>query len=277
MRIIHRAIYILLLFFVQKGYSQPCTTLGQTPSTAFPVCGTAVFHQSVVPICSTTDLYVPGCSGTGTALYANKNPFFYIFTCFTGGTLAFLITPLAANEDYDWQLYDITNHNPDDIFTDTSLVVTGNWSGTYGNTGASATGVTYINCASVPTDNEPTFARMPVLIQGHVYLLLISHFTDTQSGYDLSFGGGTAVITDFREPHLQSAKPDCDGKTIRVKLNKKMKCSSLTATGSEFSVSPAAATVVSAVATNCSNAFDFDEVLITLSNTLPNGNYQLVI
>ncbi len=277
MRIIYRAIYILLLFFVQKGFSQPCTTLGQTPSTAFPVCGTAVFHQSVVPLCNTTDLYVPGCSGIGSAPYANRNPFFYIFTCFTAGTLGFLITPLATDEDYDWQLYDITNHNPDDIFTDTSLVVTGNWAGTYGNTGASATGVNYINCASYPPDNEPTFARMPVLIQGHVYLLLISHFTDTQSGYDLSFGGGTAVITDPKEPHLQSAKPDCDGKTIRLKLNKKMKCSSLTPTGSEFSVSPAAATVVSAVAANCSSGFDFDEVIITLSNTLPNNNYQLII
>jgi gliding motility-associated-like protein len=106
---------------------------------------------------------------------------------------------------------------------------------------------------------------------------LISHFTDTQSGYDLSFSGGTAVITDPTEPHLSNAKPDCNGQQITLKINKKMKCSSLTPTGSEFSISPAAATVVSAVAANCSGAFDFDEVLITLSNTLPNGNYQLVI
>src|SRR5258706_1775452 len=274
MRIVHRSIFFLFLFFSQKGFSQPCTTLGQNPSTAFPVCGTSVFHQTVVHLCNTNPLFVPGCSGTGNAAYANKNPFFYIFTCFTSGTLGFLITPLAANEDYDWQLYDITNHNPDDIFTDTSLVVTGNWSGTYGNTGSSASGVNYINCASNPPDLEPTFAKMPVLIQGHVYLLFISNFTDTQSGYDLSFGGGTAVITDPTEPHLLNAKPDCDGKTIRVKLNKKMKCSSLTSTGSEFSLSPAAATVVSAAAANCSNAFDFDEVIITLSNTLPNNNYQ---
>jgi gliding motility-associated-like protein len=56
-----------------------------------------------------------------------------------------------------------------------------------------------------------------------------------------------------------------------------MRCNSLTPTGSEFSVFPAAATVVSAVAANCSGAFDFDEVIITLSNTLPNNNYQLII
>ncbi len=277
MRIAKESIFLLLLFFAYEGFSQPCTTIGQTPSTAFPVCGTSTFTQTTVPLCSTDSLYVPGCSNTASdAAYANKNPFFYKFTCFTGGTLGFLITPLAQDEDYDWQLYDITGHNPDDIFTDTTLVVSGNWAGTYGNTGASAAGVSYINCASIPGDNEPTFAQMPILIQGHQYLLMISHWTDTQSGYDLSFAGGTAVITDPTNPHLLNATPDCDGKKITLKLNKKMKCSTLTPTGSEFSVSPAAATVVSAIAINCVG-FDFDEVLITLSNTLPNNNYQLII
>src|SRR5262245_40486880 len=90
---------LLFLFLFHAGYSQPCTTLGQTPSTAFPVCGTSTFQQTTVPICSTVNLYVPGCSGNSNALYANKNPFFYKFTCYTAGTLGFLITPLAANED----------------------------------------------------------------------------------------------------------------------------------------------------------------------------------
>ena len=274
MRIIHRSILLVSLFFSQKGFSQPCTTLGQTPATAFPVCGTSVFHQSTVPLCNTNDIIVPGCAN---AQYQNKNPFFYKFTCYTAGTLGFVITPLAANEDYDWQLWDITGHNPNDVFTDTSLIVTGNWAGTYGNTGASSTGIPKIGCASSPPDNEPTFAKWPTLILGHEYLLMISHFTDGQSGYDLSFGGGTAVITDPTEPHMLNVKPDCDGKTLTLKLNKKMRCNSLTATGSEFSLSPAAATVVSAVAMNCSSAFDFDEVVITLSNTLPNNNYQLII
>jgi gliding motility-associated-like protein len=273
----------LLLFFCflflisTRGYSQPCTTLGQTPSTAFPVCGTIVFHQSIVPLCLTNPLFVPGCSGNDNADYENRNPYWYKFTCYASGTLGFLITPLAANEDYDWQLYDITGHNPDDIFTDHSLVVTGNWAGTYAPTGASASGVNFIQCASDPAGNAPTFAAMPNLIVGHEYLLLISHFTDTQSGYDLSFGGGTAVITDPNSPHLRTAKADCDGKVITIKLNKGMKCTSLTGSGSEFSISPSAATVVSAVGVSCSSGFDFDSLSITLTNALPSGNYNLVI
>lgn len=257
-------------------FAQACTTLGQTPSTAFPVCGTTVFTQASVPLCATNSLFVPGCSGDG-ANYENRNPFFYRFTCFVSGTLGFLITPLAANEDYDWQLYDITGRDPNEIFTNNSLVVTGNWAGTYGPTGASASGVPGIQCASDPTAGANTFATMPNLVQGHEYLLLISHFTNTQSGYNLSFGGGTAVITDPTEPHLQSAKPDCDGTKITVKLNKKVRCNSITLTGTEFSLLPAVTTVVATVPDSCAFAFDFDEITLTLATPLTNGNYQLVI
>jgi hypothetical protein len=235
-------ILLLFLFFLLSRipvFGQVCTVIGQTPSTAFPVCGTTVFQQNVVPICSTNDLFVPGCSGSGGADYENKNPFFYKFTCYVAGTLGFTIIPNSPDEDYDWQLYDITGRNPNDIFTDNSLVVTGNWAGTYGPTGASANGVSFIQCASNPADNRPTFAKHPTLIQGHEYLLLVSHYTDTQSGYALSFSGGTAVITDPALPHLQSAKPDCDGRTLTVKLNKKLRCNTLTSTGSEFSIVPA--------------------------------------
>ncbi len=133
-----------LLLDAQTVLSQSCSTLGQTPATAFPVCGTTTFRQNDVPLCSTNNLFVPGCSGSGGANYQNKNPFFYKFICYTSGTLGFVITPLAANEDYDWQLYDITGRIPDDIFTVNTLVVTGNWAGTYGPTGARAGGVTGI-------------------------------------------------------------------------------------------------------------------------------------
>ena len=270
-----------LLILVLHGFisfGQPCSNLGQTPSTAFPVCGTTVFHQASVPICATVNIFVPGCStGQGGASYQNKNPYFYKFTCYASGTLGFLITPLAANEDYDWQIWDITGQIPEAIFTNNSLVVTANWAGTYGPTGASSTGVNSIQCGSDPAANFPTFAAMPNLIAGHEYILMISHFTDGQSGYDLSFGGGTAVITDPNVPHLGNAKADCDGTKITLKLNKKVKCTSITPNGSEFSLQPAVTGVISAQTDSCSFGFDFDEVTITLAAPLANGNYKLVI
>jgi gliding motility-associated-like protein len=266
------SIFLAFLFIAGVGYCQPCTTIGQTPSTALSVCGSASFSQYTIPRCQNNSLFVPGCPESA-SIEADRNPFWYRFTCSTSGTLEFLITPHAKEEDYDWQLFDITGHNPNDVYTDSSLVVAGNWAGAYGETGASAAGFPGIACASA----DERFAIAPTLVEGHDYLLLISSFTEGEDGYTLSFNGGTAVINDPTEPHLQTARADCYQKII-LKLNKKMMCSSLTATGSEFSLSTPGATVISAVAANCSiGAFYFDELTITLSNTLANGNYQLII
>jgi gliding motility-associated-like protein len=257
---------------------QTCTTPGQTPSTAFPVCGTSLFHQSNVPICATHDLIVPGCSGTtGSASYQDKNPFWYKFTCYQSGTLGFLISPFNQGDDYDWQLYDITGRNPDDVFTDKSLIVTGNWAGTFGNTGASNTGVNFIQCASDPNDKKNSYAKMPNLIKGHIYLLLVSHFTDSQSGYELSFGGGTAVITDTTQPKLKYVEPNCGGDVIRVKLNKKMLCTSIASNGSDFYIMPGNISAASAVGINCSSGFDTDSIELQLSAPLAPGNYDLSV
>src|SRR5215213_7095897 len=155
MKLLLIATFLLCLCSFVAG--QSCTTPGQTPSTAFPVCGTSIFQQNTVPICVSHRLTVPGCSGTGTANYQDKNPYWYKFTCYQSGTLGFLISPLNQGDDYDWQLYDITGRNPDEVFADPSLIVTGNWAGTFGNTGASAAGISSIQCASDPADKRNSF------------------------------------------------------------------------------------------------------------------------
>src|SRR4030095_7543729 len=268
---------ILFLAISVTANTQICTAPGQLPSTAFPVCGTTTFQQTTVPICKTHDLHVPGCSGTGSAIYADKNPYWYKFTCYTSGTLGFTITPNDLGDDYDWQLYDITGHNPDDVFTDNTLVVTGNWSGSYGLTGASASGVNYIQCASVPTDGAPRCSTMPALQAGHTYLLLVSHFTDSQSGYGLSFAGGTAVITDPAIPGFRKAEANCGGDIIRLGLKKKIKCSSIATNGSDFFISPAVGNVTASQGVYCSSGFDTDSLFLQLDQFLPPGTYTLHI
>jgi gliding motility-associated-like protein len=267
------SILILGLFAFNRVHSQTCTTLGQNPSTAFPVCGTDTFSQSTVPYCG--GKLIPGvCSKDG---IADTNPFWYKFTCFSAGTLAFLITPNDLNDDYDWELFDITGYNPDDIYTNTSLFVACNWSGNLGLTGASASGSSLQNCAGT---DYPTFSAMPSLKTGHNYLLLISHFTrytPSQNGYKLSFSGGSASITDTLLPDIVDAKASCDATQITVKLNKKMKCSSLDVDGSDFSISPAVSSIIGANSIDCNNGFDMDSVLLTLNSPLPPGNYDVTI
>ena len=269
---------IILLLTSGKSSAQntPCTILGQNPETAFPVCGTAVFQQDTVPLCG--GRLVPSPCFDPDSIITDINPFWYKFSCFQSGKLAFLIIPNDLVEDYDWQIFDVTGKNPGDVYTDPGMFVVCNWSGEPGLTGASDDlgGTSLVECQG-PGVNR--FSKMPDLIAGHNYLLLVSHFENTQFGYGLSFGGigNTAVITDTIPPHMFTAsRASCDGTKILVKLNKKMKCSSLEADGSDFNISPAAATIISAVGIGCSNAFDMDSVLLTFSTPLPLGNYNLI-
>lgn len=255
--------------------AQGCTAPGQNPSTAFPVCGTDVFQQNKVPSCSTHDIPVPNCSRENAA-YQDKNPFWYKFTCFQSGTLGFLIKPINKRDDYDWQLYDITGHNPNEVFTDPSLIVTGNWSGSSGNTGASNAGVSYIQCASNPArERTNTFAKMPQLTKDHIYLLLISHYTPTETGYGLSFGGGTAVITDPAIPHLKTAEANCEGNVLRIKLSKNIKCNSIAANGSDFTINSPGISIIGTSGFSCNTKFDSDSLLLQLSAPLPPGAYSI--
>ena len=269
-------ILFLLTISSQISFGQ-CTTLGQTPVTAFPVCGTASFFQQNVPICTNNNLYVPGCDKDGT-VYTDKNPFWYKFTCYQTGTFGFLITPNDLADDYDWQLYDITGLDPNAVYSNRNIIVSGNWSGTSGTTGTANNGANFIQCSSVPADNKPRFAAMPNIILNHNYLLLISHYSDSQSGYTLSFGGGTASITDPLDPHLANATAPCDGTEIRIKTNKKIKCSSLAADGSDFNVVNANGIIfnpTSAISNQCSTGFDMDSLSIFLASPLAPGSYKV--
>ncbi|MBV9987034.1 MAG: gliding motility-associated C-terminal domain-containing protein [Chitinophagaceae bacterium] len=260
--------------------AQSCGGLGQTPNSAFPVCGTFAFTQTVVPECAGKTLPTP-CGNT--AVYTDKNPYWYKFTCYTTGSFSFQITPKNLGDDYDWQLFDITGHNPSDIYSDGTLIISANWSGSPGVTGTSATAKNTFECASNPTQGVSTFSKPPNIIAGHEYLLLISHYDDgTQSGYDLSFptgqqpGAGTSSIVDPLIPAIKSVYGICDGSEIVVVINKKVKCSSLAADGTDFSVSgPVAISVVSAVANNCSNSFDMDTVRLKLSRIMSPGSYTV--
>ena len=277
-------ILFLICFINTNLFAQlPCDSvgiLGQTPSTAFPVCGSSVFTQTQVPAC-VNNFILTRCIADGNT-YQDLNPFWYKFTCFQSGTLGFVIAPKQQTDDYDWQLFDVTGQDPNVVYTestelDSIILVSYNWSGNTGPTGTNNSADSLYECgSSYINPNPPIFSKMPNLIAGHNYLLMISHFSGSnQSGYSLSFGGGTASITDTTPPRLQSVSPNCDGSKLTLLLNKKMKCSSLARDGSDFILSPAVATITSVTSSNCSSGFDMDSIVITLSGAIPGGTYTL--
>ena len=266
--------FCIAIYWALPSYGQFCTALGQNPTTAFPVCGKTVFQQSSVAICGTRTL--PTLCNDNTP-YTDKNPYWYKFTCYTAGKLGFLITPTDITDDYDWQLFDVTGVDEMDVYTNKSLIISANWSGSSGTTGASSSGKNPFECSSDPAWNIPTFSTMPDLIAGHNYLLMVSHYTNTQSGYTLSFQGGSASIINPVVPIIQNAYAVCDGTEMVITLNKKMKCSSLAADGSDFSVAgPFTNAFNTAVGKGCNVSFDFDTVTLKLNNILSPGLYSVI-
>ncbi len=265
---------------VLSATSQTCSLPGMTPGNAIPVCGISVFHQDVVVNCSGPDVAQVGCSVGITS----SSSFWYKFTCFQTGTLGFLISGISNSDDYDWVLFDITGRNPNDVFSNSSLPISINIYGAGGGTvpfpesptGCRPGATGNVHCEGNASGNTP-FNAMPSIIVGHNYLLMVTNWTRSTAGYDLSFTGGTASITDPKEPHMESARAICDGVSASIKMNKRMKCNSLTASGSEFTITPAVANVIAASGFGCNPAFDMDSVLITFDAPLPPGTYSINI
>jgi len=255
---------LFLLPFVSNAQN-----LGQDPWTAFPVCGTAKFEQKSVPLKPGRVIPAP-CNDIQ---LEDVNPYYYRFTAYTTGSLGLLITPIGQNEDYDWHIFDITGRDPSEIYTNGSLLVACNWSQEFGPTGTSPAAASLVACGG-PT---PKWSKLPTITKGHTYLLMVSHFTENQSGYSLEFKGGTASITDPLLPAVSAVQPNCDGSKLNVWFNKKLRCSSLATNGSDFSIDAPGYSVVGATAIQCGSGFDMDSVQVTLNKPLIPGNYSLSV
>jgi gliding motility-associated-like protein len=277
-----KLLYFSILFFTAvKANAQACSLPGMTPDKAYPVCGTSVFHEDQVTNCTGPNVASKGCSIGVTS----SSSFWYKFTCFQTGTLGFLISGINKDDDYDWALYDVTGRNPADVFTDASLEISINLYGISAGgtspfpnspTGCKTGATGSVHCEGAAATNSPLNAMSTITV-GHDYLLMVTNWTKSTQGYDLSFSGGTASITDPKLPHPQNARAICDGTQAVITTNKRMKCNSLASDGSDFFLTPNVATVTGAVGYGCSNGFDMDSVILTLSNPLPPGNYIISI
>ncbi|MEO6613500.1 MAG: PKD domain-containing protein [Chitinophagaceae bacterium] len=263
------ALLLLSCMLLVRLQAQLCTRPGQTPVSAILVCGSQAFPVTTPSFCGQSSIPVPCADGFP---YTNKNPLFYRMSCFSAGTLGFLITPADLSANYDWQLFDITSTNPDDIFTNPSLFIACNWSGDLGETGASADGTSLTVCSGP----QNLYSQMPDIIQGHTYLLMIVNQSGSNSSCELLFTGGTASITDAVDPHLQSARASCNSTEVVVRLNKKIQCYSIDPSGTDFILS-SGATITAATPGVCDPVFGTDSVILSLSQSLLIGNYSITL
>lgn len=262
-------VWLCLLIATGSGGQSACTQAGQTPETAIRICGTETLSVNNIGLCGITP--IPPPCGDGYP-YRDQNPIFFRMACYQSGTLGFMITPTTPTADFNWQLFDITSTNPVDIFTNPALFTACNWSAEPGETGASSLGTDVKVCSGA----QSPYSKMPDILIGHTYLLMICNSTPVPDGYELSFSGGTAIITEPALPKILLAWPNCSGTEILVRLNKKIKCNTVAADGSDFLLS-AGASVIAATPHNCNPLTGADSIFLTLNQPISIGSYILEI
>lgn len=213
-----------------------------------------------LPVCQTVSTQTNSYNGVGTVneLYntnsclfnGENNSVWYIFTVSTAGNLEFTITPVSANDDYDFALFNITGKSCDSILNQSLQEVRCNYALTIGTpTGISSTGT---GVSGGP--NDPAFlTSLPVLV-GETYVLVVDNFTPNGRGYTLDFSNGTASIADTVEPFLDSVAPRTCDTTLYVDVffSEPISCSSLLANGTQFVASgPQPLLIIGASGLNC--------------------------
>lgn len=260
-----------LFLFIFSGticLGQTCTHPGQTPESAINLCGSATIIMNVPTRCGQTPVPIPCGDGYP---YSNKNPVFFKILCFGSGTLGFNITPIDLNANFSWALFNVTNTNPADIFTNPNLLLACNWSATLGVTGASIDGNDLIVCSG---GSQNPFSKMPDLVRGMTYILMVVDEPGSSEPFQLSVENGSASITDPVEPALQNASLSCDGTRLIVKFNKQMLCRTVSGDGSDFQLT-GPANIIGAVTGDCNNVVGSDSVYLTIDRPLPYGTYTL--
>ncbi|MGE0562691.1 MAG: gliding motility-associated C-terminal domain-containing protein [Flavobacteriales bacterium] len=179
----------------------------------------------------------PSCLGSG-----EKNDVWYTFTTQTAGNVCFTIDPNVNSDDYDWAVYNLTSNSCSDIYNNSALEVSCNYSGTSGNTGPNG------NSGS---QNEPC---IPVQA-GQTYVVNVSQFSSSTNGYTIDFSASTASIFDSVGPSLQNITSTimCGMTSLSFRFSENVICAGILESDFELNGPSGPYTVMSILGTSCNN------------------------
>jgi len=199
-----------------------------------------------IPVC--TDTYNQPLSFQGTGNYPDeinpnqtcprscmdgeKNSVWYVISVKSGGLLRFVITPVSSSDDYDWAVYNLNQMECSDIYNNAIFMQAScnaaGGPGFQGATGISTPNGGYSNCSGGGNTNKWN-ADLQVNA-GDTYVLCVSNWTMTQSGYLLDFSESTADIFDDVPAVLSSVNTSigCAGATsLEFVFSENVRCLSV--------------------------------------------------
>jgi gliding motility-associated-like protein len=257
----------LLVFLL---LSLACPTFAQVPTNQD--C------QGAISVCQ--DIYVQNNSFIGSGSYPNEingpvsclageiNCVWYTFTVQTSGDLSFTLTPNGATDDYDWAVYNLSSASCADIYNDPTLEISCNFFGLPGPTGPNG------NASPL---SEPV---IPV-IAGETYVINISNYSNSQSGYTLDFSASTAQIFDNIPPQIDSVylPVPCGATSLTFRFSENVLCNTVQPT--DFALNgpggPYAITSVSSAACAIGAQYDIEYTVTLGSPITTSGLYTLVL
>lgn len=174
----------------------------------------------------------PSQSCPRSCMDGEKNSVWYVISVKTGGLLSFVITPVSSADDYDWAVYNLNTMECSDIYNNAIFMQSScNAAGGpsfQGPTGISSANGGSQNCNGGGNTNKWN-ADLPVN-SGDTYVLCVSNWTMTQSGYLLDFSASTADIFDDIQAVIASVNTDigCAGATsLSFAFTENVKCLSV--------------------------------------------------
>ncbi|MFO8129522.1 MAG: hypothetical protein R6T99_06435, partial [Bacteroidales bacterium] len=276
---------MLPLLIVWHAHSQT-PTVGDCLG-AIPVCEDYYFqpNTSVGPGAYPNEIYgISQCPYN--CLDGEFNSTWYRFTVQESGMLAFIISPIDVNDDYDWAVYNLTDHRCEDIYSQADEICvscnSAGGAGLHGDTGAD-NGPD--DCAGPGSSNGNTQWNIEIPVEeGETYVLYISDWTQSPTGYSLDFSPSTAIIFDDVPPALDSVYAQdvtgCDETQLTFKFTENVKCSRATQPSMYDLLGPGGPfDVVDATGPSCAVGGEWEvEYTITLDKPFTsNGSYKLVL
>lgn len=283
---------LLLLFVMLAAFPAAAQPLTGTPTVqdclgAIPVCQavystTASYtgHGNVYPEIRANSL-CPLC------MDGEKNDVFYIITVQTSGILRLTLTPNNPANDYDWSLFNMTNADCDQIYSQaSSLQVSCNSygvPGTNGPTGINTSLGNTLNCNGPGVVGSKFNKDLPVQA-GQTYVLNVSNWSSAnQSGYTLDFSASTASIFDITPALIDSVQQtvSCAGSgTLYMKFSENVKCADVFHKEEKFSLTGPAGTytITDVTSTDCgTGATNGRSYSLVVTPMLGAGDYTLNI
>ncbi len=239
---------------------------------AIPICGNS-YNQPNSYV--GTGQYTQEISGVSSCMKeGEKNDVWYVFNAQQSGNLQFTIQPVTTADDYDWSVFNISNAECVDILHDASLEVSCNYAMNLSGSGQTGclNGYTLDHqWAGGTLFNAP----IPVIV-GETYVINVSNYSSTQSGYTIDFSLASGIMVDTSPPTLDQItnSPACGENQITFDFSEGIICSSVST--SDFTITgPGGPYTVTGV--NCNSGATYSESFtLTISPALTaGGTYYL--